>query len=69
MSSLETKTRPYASTDDNASYHYWCCDEDVSLCGLDISEIEEGIGEGETLCIVCDDLDFNEDYKCPECGL
>lgn len=34
--------------------HYYCCDEDVALCGTDVSESEFWERETEGLiCVVC----------------
>lgn len=46
--------------------HYVCCDENVALCGADVSAAtwQEELPD---LCLVCEDLDEN-DVDCPECG-
>lgn len=35
--------------------HYYCCDINLSLCGLDIAELGLAEFDGQ-LCVVCDDL-------------
>ncbi|WP_200309624.1 hypothetical protein [Streptomyces adelaidensis] len=45
--------------------HLICCDWNLALCGLDVSNetiVSEGIGHD---CIVCLDL---EGQPCPRCG-
>lgn len=37
--------------------HLYCCDRDVSLCGLDISDAPEAYDDDEPLCVVCDEVD------------
>ena len=44
--------------------HLYCCDEDLSLCGLDISGHEE-VDYMEDLCIVCWGLEYS---ICERCG-
>lgn len=45
--------------------HLFCCDPDLSLCGLDLSLTPYGMSPGEEQCVVCVDL---EDAVCPRCG-
>lgn len=54
-------TGPWKSDDLD---HYVCCDNDVALCGADVSDAEwsEDLPD---LCVVCDDLDG---FDCPRCG-
>ena len=63
MSTLTAPARPKASTDDTVD-HYYCCDEDESLCGLDLSDVPH-IDHLPNLCVVCDDL---VQATCPRCG-
>ena len=45
--------------------HVICCNWDIALCGLDVSDepvVPDGVGHD---CIVCLDL---EEQRCPDCG-
>jgi hypothetical protein len=54
MNDLETRPVPVGRVkSDPDDSHLYCCSEDVSLCGLDISD--------------ADDLDFSDDECCPRC--
>ena len=68
MSKLATCESPAsASLDDNTLFHIFCeCDEDLGLCGLDISDyaISDPL-DGDPVCVVCLDLEF---VPCPRCG-
>lgn len=51
---------------DNDVAHWWCCDESMAWCGLDISEMEwvdEGDAADCPLCVLA-----YEDGFCPTCG-
>ena len=69
MSELATCESPTsASLDDNTLCHIFCkCDEDLGLCGLDISDcvISDPLGD-DTVCVVCLDLEF---APCHRCGM
>lgn len=43
--------------------HYYCCDENASLCGFDITNAHET--EMDTDCVVCNEL---AELDCPRCG-
>ncbi|MFJ9416678.1 hypothetical protein ACIRPT_21150 [Streptomyces sp. NPDC101227] len=45
--------------------HFYCCEPDQSLCGLDLSDTPPS-KDGEQDCVVCTDLDEN-DAGCPLC--
>lgn len=47
------------STDDGDELdHLFCCDEDVALCGSDLTGTEFGeVVSEESLCLVCNDLE------------
>lgn len=42
--------------------HIYCCDPNLSLCGLDLSDVPET--DSETDCTVCLDLEYE---TCPSC--
>lgn len=42
--------------------HWWCCDEDVAMCGTDISGMG-GFSPRNPRCLVCE-----ESFVCVECG-
>lgn len=46
--------------------HLYCCNSDLSLCGLDIADLDE-LEEfpEDDLCIVCREL---EEKPCERCG-
>ena len=68
MSKLATRESPKSeSLHDDTLYHIFCeCDEDLGLCGLDISDlvISEPLGD-DKVCVVCLDLEF---VPCSRCG-
>lgn len=43
--------------------HFYCHDENLSHCGLDITDLPE-VADMPNLCVVCDDLDRQ---PCEEC--
>ena len=58
----------FRSGDDDDLDHYYCsCNEDVALCGADISDALDITGSPESgdTCVVCIDLD---DLSCERCG-
>ena len=68
MSKLATcESATSESLHDDTLYHIFCeCDEDLGLCGLDISDcaISDPLGD-DPVCVVCLDLEF---VPCPRCG-
>lgn len=68
MSKLATcESATSESLHDDTLYHIFCeCDEDLGLCGLDISDyaISDPL-DGDPVCVVCLDLEF---VPCPRCG-
>lgn len=47
--------------------HYYCCDEDVALCGADLSGVPEG-PEYDVICPMCADaLEANVPCPVPGC--
>lgn len=52
-------------TDDDLD-HLFCCDENVAMCGADISD-DEIVEDGSLLfpCVVCKDMEYR---PCPKCG-
>ncbi|WP_157856901.1 hypothetical protein [Streptomyces sp. PRh5] len=46
--------------------HYYCCDPNRALCGLDLSGMPPA-GDGEQDCVVCTDLDA-ANAGCPICA-
>lgn len=67
---MSTNTQPQPATTgtggDDELHHAWCCDEDVALCGTDISDAETTDGEGWLHCVVCVELEA-ADVPCPKC--
>lgn len=49
------------------SHIYCLCDENVALCGWDLTEADEAYDE-LSACIVCEELDASADFKCPQCN-
>lgn len=45
--------------------HLYCCDPDTALCGTDISDSPELFDDGDTTCVVCDDLEDQPCHLCP----
>ena len=67
---LETKP---AITDGSGNpdelFHIICCDDDIALCGTDVSKMAETEPDGEPHCVVCEDL-YTLDNPCgPTCKL
>ena len=52
--------------DVSEQHHLWCCDEDVAMCGLDISDLPISDGEGDFKCKTCHDL-VEADEDCVIC--
>jgi hypothetical protein len=50
LTTLPAPVLPKADPDDN---HLYCCDSDVSLCGLDISDTSELDFADDECCLVC----------------
>lgn len=55
-------TSSTSSDDDDLGHTYCCLDENVGLCGADLTDAPEM--DGCTDCVVCIDLDRVGDY-CP----
>lgn len=69
---VTTPTEDTRSTggDSDDLWHVYCCkDEDLGLCGTDLSDMEECEPDVcDDICIVCDDIDNLED-ACKACPL
>lgn len=48
-------------------FHQTCCDDDVALCGLDVSKLPYTDGVGEQRCVVCFDMLENDTLCRPNC--
>lgn len=46
-------------------WHVFCCDENLALCGTDVTNFPITDGDGELMCVVCDELDS---IPCEVCG-
>jgi len=53
-------------TDPSDLHHLWCCDENVGMCGFDISKLPINDGEDDEPCTVCYDL-VEADEDCVKC--
>lgn len=63
-----TETRPLGAEellDASNMSHIVCCDDDIALCGIDVSDTPWRDDDFEVECVVCAEL---EDYDCPKCG-
>lgn len=60
------QTRPDA--DDGDLVHFWCCDQNVAMCGADISD-EPLVPDAsaEEVCTLCRIVDDNR-WACPVPG-
>lgn len=69
LTTSKTDTENKANTSDTAANHLYCCQENVSLCGQDISELDTDLTtkNDENICIVCEELDMSETFICPAC--
>lgn len=66
--SPEVATSPRIENGQGDLSHVYCsCDDTVALCGWDLTNADEE-WDVNNVCIVCDELDFSEDYVCPNCG-
>lgn len=56
-------------TTDNGDelHHVYCCDENLALCGTDVTKYQEAEppSDADKRCIVCEDL---IDTTCERCG-
>lgn len=43
--------------------HFYCCDEDISMCGFDISDLPVVDFGLDNICVVCAEINI-----CPICG-
>ncbi|MFG2141886.1 hypothetical protein [Streptomyces sp. NPDC048650] len=50
----------------NTIAHYYCCDPNQSLCGLELGDTSFA-GDSEQDCVVCADLN-ESDVDCPLCA-
>lgn len=69
VNKTETIAQPSFTIQDgegDLSHLYCLCDENVALCGWDLTEADEAYDE-LSACIVCEELDSNEDFVCPQC--
>jgi hypothetical protein len=65
MTSTNTTLAPTPTGSSVDLTHVYCCDYDLALCGLDVTdmpEVPDGTGQD---CVVCLDL---EEQTCPRCG-
>ncbi|ASR80061.1 hypothetical protein SEA_ARCADIA_40 [Arthrobacter phage Arcadia] len=46
-------------------HHLWCCNENLSLCGEDITNLPINDGEGDQLCVIC----HADAITCLVCGM
>lgn len=51
--------------DDDETFHLYCCDEDIALCGADIADALETDGGDDEPCLECLYL---EEEICARCG-
>lgn len=68
--SLATKAQPITTNVSDLPdtlYHVTCCDDDIALCGQDVSDYPETDGDGELHCVVCEDLDDGDVPCCDTC--
>lgn len=60
-------TSLFKDSEGDLSHLYCACDEFTALCGWDLTNADEDWDE-ESICVVCDELDFSETFVCPKCG-
>lgn len=46
-------------------FHMFCCDENIAMCGTDVTDHPVTDGDGEQQCVVCVELDYG---NCAKCG-
>lgn len=64
---MSTLLAPAATGHDDDLHHVTCCDDDIAMCGLDVTDVPWGDGEGEVLCPLCA-IAEEEDLACPVPG-
>lgn len=52
---------------DDPYQHLWCCDENVALCGLDLTGYEDDPDSDEPVCALCA-IAYAEGMPCPVPG-
>lgn len=63
--STDVRPAPSRPKADDSLDHVYCCDENVSLCGLDLSDVPIVKLDADRLCKICEEL---ADLPCgPEC--
>jgi hypothetical protein len=53
---LEPVITDAPSDPDDDLCHLYCCDENLSACGLDLTGEEVSQDDDEPVCVVCEDL-------------
>lgn len=55
--------------EDGLSHCYCECDEDIALCGTDVSghAFDDAIDSEDLLCVVCVELEFKTCSRCGSC--
>jgi len=65
---VSTKIKPRPADSDIGSNddmdHYFCCDENLALCGTDVTGMPFGRTAG-FMCVVCEELRYQ---PCERCG-
>lgn len=65
---LDEQTETLLTGCDDDLNHLYCCDENRSLCGIDLTDVpvvDVDPDEDPDLCVVCRDLEFR---TCERCG-
>jgi hypothetical protein len=61
-----TKNAPIRTREDPPDiFHMLCCEENIAMCGTDVTDLPDTDGTGEQQCVVCVELD---EGNCPKCG-
>lgn len=54
MAESRSATCMKIESDDGGAVHVTCClDDDMALCGLDVTDAPWGAGDDELMCVVC----------------
>jgi hypothetical protein len=65
---LDRPDSPAASGADDDRCHLYCCNENVALCGTDLTDYEDDCGDpGHVICPLCALADA-EGLRCPVPG-
>lgn len=66
MTALDTHPIPTTTDGDDIGHLVCCCNEDLAMCGADVTDEPWGADDTPE-CVVCRDL-WPDETDCPRCG-